>query len=62
MDGICAWLSATHGTPVVPSVEAAVSWVLQMAKGDQKCPKGGWAECRNGAWYKLTLGKEQGTL
>ena len=35
----------------MPSVEAAVSWVLQVAKGDQKCPKGGWVEYRNGAWY-----------
>ena len=50
------------GTPVVPSVEAAVSWVLQMAKGDPKCPKGGWVEYRNGAWYKLSFGMEQGTL
>ena len=50
------------GTPVVPRVEAAISWVLQMAKGDEKCPKGGWVEYRNGAWYKLAFGKEQGSL
>ena len=40
-------------------------WVLHEmgpSKGDQKCPKGGWVEYRNGAWYKLSFGKEQGTL
>ena len=52
----------SDGMPVVPSVEVAISWVLQMAKGDKKCPKGGWVEYRNGAWYKMTLGKEQGTM
>ena len=25
---------------VIPTVEVAIAWVLQMAKGDKKCPKG----------------------
>lgn len=34
-----------------------------MAKGDkEKCPKGGWAEYRNGGWLKLAFGREQGTM
>ena len=33
-----------------------------MAKGDKKCPKGGWVDYRNGPWYKLVFGKKQGDL
>ena len=39
-----------------------MSFICQMAKGDQKFPKGGWVEYRNGPWYKLALGKKQGDL
>eukprot|EP00966_Prymnesium_polylepis_P125622 2904401-Prymnesium_polylepis.1 len=46
----------------MPTVATAISWVLQMAKGDKKCPKGGWVDYRNGPWYKIALGKQQGTL
>ena len=50
------------GRLVVPTVAAALSWICQMSKGDKKCPKGGWIEYRNGPWYKLALGRQQGDL
>ena len=52
----------SDGEPVVPSAAVVMSFICQMAKGDQKCPKGGWVEYRNGPWYKLALGKKQGDL
>jgi hypothetical protein len=35
----------------------------QMAKGDKaKCPKGGWADYRNGEWFKQSFERDQGDL
>ena len=55
-------LVIVDGVPVVPTAAAVMSFVCHMAKGDKRCPKGGWVDYRNGPWYKLALGKKQGDL
>ena len=48
---------------VLPMSEMVRTHIWQMAKSDKKrCPKGGWADYRNGPWYKLLAGLEQGAF
>jgi hypothetical protein len=66
MSFICQSIRAVAQTLAWPDRAELVlrsrSRVRTVAKGDGRCPKGGWVDYRNGPWYKLSLGKEQGDL